>query len=108
VATNIEKVQLLIGDTGATQFTVAQIQIFLDMATESVLLAASFALESWAASLTDGLASEKIGDYAYTKKSVENKISLAKKYREEDSATPVLEIGEMDLTYGSGITEEGD
>lgn len=98
MATNIEQVQLLIGDTTATQFTTVQIQVFLDMASDSIFLAASYALEAWAASLTDGLTSEKIGDYAYTKKEADTKINLAKKYREEDANNPYLTWSEMDLT----------
>ena len=102
--TDIEKVRLLIGDTGSVKFTDAQIQAFLDMASDSILLAASLALEAWAASLTDSLTSEHIGDYAYTKKGAENKIALAKKYRDEESTNPAFEISEMDLAE----TEEDD
>ena len=105
--TDIEKVRLLIADTGSVQFTDAQIQAFLDMGG-SILMAASYALEAWAASLAEGLTSEKIGDYSYTKKSAENMINLAKKFREEDAMTPSLDWAEMDLTYGSGITVEED
>lgn len=106
--TDIEKVRLLIGDTGSIQFTDAQIQAFLDLAGGSILLAASYALEAWAASITDTYNSERIGDYSYTKKDAENKITLAKKYREEESTTPVFEWAEIDLTCGSGITVEED
>lgn len=98
MATAIEKVRLLIADTGSIQFTDAQIQIFLDMASNSILLAASYALEAWAASLTDSLKSEKIGDYAYTKDEAGKKIALAKKYKEEDATTPYSAWAEMDLT----------
>ena len=103
MATSIEQVQLLIGDTTATQFTVAQIQVFLDMGGGSVLLGASYALEAWAASLTDDYDAEKIGDYSYTNKKAANKTALAKKYRDEDASNPYLTWAEMDLT---GITEE--
>jgi hypothetical protein len=98
MATAIEKVRLLIGDTGSVQFIDDQILIFLDMASNSILLAASYALEAWAASLTDSLTSERIGDYAYTKKSVDDKMALAKKYREEDASSPYLTWAEMNLT----------
>lgn len=108
MATNVEKVQLLIGDTGATQFTVAQIQTFLDMAGESVLRAASYALEAWAASLTDSLKSEKIGDYSYTQDAASSKTALAKKYMDEDINSVALDWSEMDLTAGSSITSEDD
>ena len=110
IDTNRGKVRLLIGDTNASdyQFEDDEIDAFLSMASSTLLLAASYALESWAASLTDGLASEKIGDYAYTKKSMENKMALAKKYRQEDAEKPYLTWAEMDLSRGSGITVEED
>ena len=108
MATAIDKVRLLIGDTGSVQYTDAQIQIFLDMALDSVLLAASYALEAWAATLTDSYTSEKIGDYAYTKKETENKITLAKKYREEDASTPYLTWAEMDLSGVEDTTIDKD
>jgi len=106
--TDIEKVRLLIGDTGSVQFTDAQIQAFLDMASGSILLAASYALEAWASTLTGDMKSEKIGDYAYTKDDAAAKTALAKKYRDEDAENPYLTWAEFDLTYGSGITAEED
>ncbi len=95
--TDILKVRLLIADTDSVQYTDPQIQAFLDMASGSILLAASYALEAWAASLTENVLSEKIGDYAYTKKGAENKMALAKKYREEDAASPYMTWAEMNL-----------
>lgn len=110
VTTNRGKVRLLIHDvdTVSCNFTDTEIDAFLAMASDSILMAASYALESWAASVTDSLTSEKIGDYAYTKKDAETKMALAKKYREEDATSPYLTWAEMDLTYGSGITAEED
>jgi len=96
--TDIEKVRLLIADTGSVQFTDAQIQAFLDMAGGSILIAAAYALESWAASLTGSLTSEKIGDYAYTKKEAEGKATLAKEYKRQEAETPYLTWAEMNLT----------
>ncbi len=106
--TDIEKVRLLIGDTGSVQFTDAQIQAFLDMASSDILMASSYALEAWAASITSSLKSEKIGDYAYTMDDAGNKIKLAEKYSKEASMKPYMTWSEMDLTYGSGITAEED
>ncbi len=107
---DIARVRLMISDTNAAdyQFEDAEITAFLTLANSSLLLASSYALESWAASLTDGLAAEKIGDYSYQKKSVENKMALAKKYREEDATSPVFEWSEWNLAAGSGITAEED
>ena len=106
--TDIDKVRLLIGDTGSIQFTDAQIQAFLDMSGGSVLTAAGYALEAWAASITGGLTSEKIGDYAYTSKDAENKLKLAMEYKKQDAEKPYLTWAEIDLTFGSGITAEED
>lgn len=106
--TDIDKVRLLIGDTGSIQFTDAQIQIFLDLASGSVLTAAGFALEAWAASITGGLTSEKIGDYAYSKKDAEQKLELAKEYKKEDASKPYLTWAEMDLTSVHDGVEMGE
>ena len=100
--TAIGKVRLLINDTDITPITDAQfsdeeIQVFLDMANQSLLTAAGFALEAWASALTDSLLSEKIGDYAYTKKDAENKLKLAKEYKEQDASKPYFTWAEMDL-----------
>ena len=96
--TTIEQVRLLIGDTGSVQYTDAQIQAFLDMAKNSIFLAAALALESWAATLTESASSEKIGDYAYTKKSADNKLKLAATYRENAAKTPAMTWAEMDFS----------
>jgi len=103
LSNQIGKIRLLIGDTDIVPITDAQfsdeeIQVFLDMALQSLLAAASYALESWASTLTAGLTSEKIGDYAYTQKNAENKMALAKKYRDEDSMTPALGWGSFNFT----------
>lgn len=99
MATAIEKVRLLIGDTESVQFTDdAQIQMFLDMASNSIYVAAALALESWAASLADAITTEKIGDYSYSKQSAARKLTLAKQYREVDAKTPYLTWAELDLT----------
>jgi len=98
LSTDIGKVRLLISDTVApSHFTDEEIQVFLTLNGESVYPAAAAALESWAASITDSATSEKIGDYAYSKKNVDNKLALADKYRTIDASTPVFEIASMDL-----------
>lgn len=100
LATDIGKVRLLISDTdvAAAYFTDEEITAFLTMASDSVRLAAAYALEAWAASLTGSMESEKIGDYAYTKKQAANKLALAERYRKTESETPYLTWAEMDLT----------
>jgi len=63
----------------------------------TVNLAAAQALEAWAASLSDSMTSESIGDYSYSKKSVSNKLELAKTLRQNDDNNPVMTWAEMDL-----------
>ena len=110
ITTDRGKVRRLVNDISEVSCTFpdTEIDAFLSMASGSILLAASYAAEARAASLTDGLTSEKIGDYAYTKKEAENWLALAKKYREEDASIPYSTWAEMDLTCGSGITTEED
>ena len=110
LATDIGKVRLLISDTVAltAHFTDEEITVFLTLASSVVYLAAALALESWATSLSESADSERIGDYAYTKKQVANKLALAERYRQVEAETPAMAWSEMDLTCGSGITEEED
>lgn len=100
LATNIGKVRLLISDNveATAHFTDEEITSFLTMASNSINLAAAFALEAWAAALTESAESEKIGDYAYTKKQAANKLALAERYRKAEAETPYLTWAEMDLT----------
>lgn len=101
ITTEIGQVRRLINDTDVTpasdaQFTNEEIQFFLDLGG-SVLMAASKALESWAATYSASPDSETIGDYSYKQGAVKNFIALADKYAKQDATTPVLEISEMDL-----------
>lgn len=110
---DISKVRLLIGDrdvlpTTDAQFSDEEIQVFLAMASNSLLIAAGYALEAWASAITDSLLSEKIGDYSYTKKDAEAKLKLAKEYKEQAASMPYMTWTELDLTRGSGITVEED
>ena len=109
LTTDRGKVRLMISDITAAdyQFEDDEIDAFIAMGV-SLLLSASYALESWAASLSGDMSAEKIGDYSYSKKAVENKTMLAKKYRDEDAKTPYLTWSEMNLSGGSAITAEED
>ena len=103
IATDIGKVRLLIGDTDVTpatdaHFTDEEIQAFLTLYGD-VLMAASYLLESWAASLAGTLSSEHIGDYSYSNPVVTNKMDLAKKYRNEANTQPASDIAEWDFAY---------
>ena len=113
LATDIGRVRLLIHDKVNTSlnpahFSDAEITQFLAMAAGSLLIASAYALESWAASLTGDPTSEKIGDYAYTKKEAETKIKMAIEYKKQESETPYLTWAEMDLSGVEDTTIDED
>lgn len=107
--TDVGKVRLLIDDKveATAHFTDEEIETFLSLAGDSVLLAAALALEAWATSLSETAESEKIGDYSYTNKLVEKKLALAKQYRELEATSPVFDIASMDLVT-TPETEESE
>jgi len=95
--TDIAKVRLLINDrTTPYNFSDEEIQAFLDMDSD-IYLAAALALEAWAAEYTLVENSEKLGDYSYTKKQVENMLALAKQYRSGSGSSSVIDYAGMDL-----------
>jgi len=110
---NISKVRLLIGDTDIVpttdaQFSDEEIGVFLTMASNSLLIAAGYALEAWASAISDSLLSEKIGDYAYTKKDADTKLKLAAEYKKQDAENPYLTWAEMDLSGVEDTTVSED
>jgi len=56
------------------------------------------ALESWAGSLTESTESEKIGDYSYSRKSADNKLKLAARYRQQDVEMPSMAWASFNFT----------
>lgn len=107
ITTDRGKVRLLIGDTvdAGHQFEDAEIDVFLTMAANVILIAAAYALEAWAATESAALDSEKVGDYAYTRGAVNKKITLAKEYKREaqlaidaEASAPYFTWAEMDLS----------
>ena len=103
ISTDIGKVRLLISDTSTTaaHFTDDEIQFFLSLYPGSYRLPAAQALEAWASSLAQNADSERIGDYSYTKKQVQNMIVLAEKLRNTENTQPAMDWAEMDFTtYG--------
>ncbi len=96
---DIAKVRLLINDKSEPyHFSDEEIQFFLDTAGNSVYLAAAMALEAWSASLSESIDSEKIGDYSYSKKSVDNKLKLAERYRQQDAEAPAMDWTSFNFT----------
>ena len=98
--TDTEKVRLLIGDpAGVSQhFSDAELQVFLDLAGNSIFLAAAYALKAWASALSELVDSERIGDYGYTKKQVDNKLKLAENYEKQAASTPAMAIASFNFT----------
>jgi len=120
ITDNIGKVRLLIGDTDIVpttdaQFSDEEIQVFLTMASNVLLIAAAYALEAWAATESAALDSEKIGDYAFTRGAVNKKITLAKEYKKEAAdaleaaaKVPYLTWAEMNLSGVEDTTIDED
>jgi hypothetical protein len=100
ITTDRGKVRLLIGDIidVGHHFEDDEIDAFLTMSSNSILIAAGYALEAWASALTDSLTSESIGDYAYTKKDAETKRALALEYKKQEAESPILDWGSFNLT----------
>jgi hypothetical protein len=95
--TDIEKVRLKIGAVISATFTDDQIQAFLDM-EGSVNLAAAAAIESWAAAAVSGAESEKIGDYSYSRKSIDNALALAERLRTAEAEIPAIDWASFNFT----------
>ena len=113
LTTDIGKVRLLIGDTDIVpttdaQFSDEELQVFLTMASGSLLIAAGYALEAWASAITDSLLSERIGDYSYTRKDADTKLKLAMEYKKQDAEKPYLTWAEMDLSGVEDTTIDED
>lgn len=110
-ATDIGKIRLLIGDTDVTpatdaHFTDEELQVLLDLGG-TIYLASALALEGWASTLTETVDSERIGDYSYTKKSADNKMKLAERYRSVDATEPAVAWAGLNIT-NIEETEEGE
>ena len=94
----IDQVRLTIGDkTVPYNFTDAEIQHFLDTYSDDVNLASAAALEAWAAQYMTSPTAEKIGDYSYAKKTVDNMLALAAKLKTATAMTPAQDWATMDL-----------
>lgn len=112
ITTTVGQIRLIIGDTDIDPtsdavFTDEELAYFYTTAG-SVNLAAAMALKAWAVKYTASPDSEKIGDYAYTQKTVDKMLKMATKLIDDEASTPYLTWAEMDLTEGSGITAEED
>jgi len=110
ITTDIGIIRLLIGDNDIVpptdaHFTDEELQVFLTL-TGDVYLAAAMALQAWAATLSASATSERIGDYSYTKKTVDNMLALAAQLTIASTSGPVMDWAEPDLCidlYGEEI-----
>jgi len=100
ITTLVGKVRLIIGDTDITNnvFTDEEIEYFLGENDGNINLAAADTLEAWMAKYATSPDSEKIGDYAYTQKTIANMNKLRNELRTKVESTPYLTWSEMDLT----------
>ena len=109
ITTIVGKIRLVIGDTTTPGvFSDEELTYFLTVNANDINLAAADVLEAWIAKYTTNPDSEKIGDYSYTQNIVAHMNKLAKELRAKAEDAPCQTWAEMDLTYGSGITEESD
>ena len=110
---DIARLRLMIGDTDIVpttdaKFTDEELQEFITQAGGSIIGAAITALEAWMGSLSRELKSEKIGDYSYTRNTIEHMQKLKDQLIEKDTSTPVLEIASMDLSGVEDTTIDED
>ena len=111
ITTDRGKVRLIINDIASPVgciFQDLEIDTFLSMHSGNINLAAAEALGAWAAKYALLPDSEKIGDYAYTQKTIANMNKLKKELEEKDASTPVLEIASMDLSGVEDTTIDED
>ncbi|GAG58803.1 unnamed protein product, partial [marine sediment metagenome] len=97
ITTDVGKVRLTTSDKDLTDviFTDEEIEVFLDAQSNNIYLASADLMEAWANSYAASAASEKIGDYAYTQKIVENMRNQAKQLRERAITEPSGAAAEM-------------
>jgi len=110
ITTNIGKVRLVTGDNDIANevFTDAEITYFLGLHSNNINMASVDVLEAWAAKYATNADNEKIGDYSYSQKIHDKLLSQASMLKAKEDSTPIIDWAEMDLTEGSGITEEED
>ena len=108
ITTIVGKIRLVIGDTTSPGvFTDEELTYFYT--TEGTInMASAMAARAWAAKYTANADNEKIGDYSYAQTIVAKMLKLAETLEAKEESKPAQAWAEMDLTYGSGITEEED
>ena len=110
IANNVGKIRLIKADTDVEPasdavFTDEELTYFYTTMS-SINLAAAMALEAWAAKYTASPDSEKIGDYAYTMKAIENMNKLKKELEDKDASTPYFTWSELNLSGAETTVSE--
>lgn len=106
ITTTVGKIRLIISDKDITNYIFTDEELtYFYTAEGSVNLAAAAALEAWAASYGANADSEKIGDYSYTQKIIDNMMKLAKSLRDAEAFSPLSDWAEMDLADAEEDTE---
>ncbi len=103
IGNNVGKVRLTIGDNVLTdaQFTDEELSYFLFVNSDSINMASSDALKSWAASYGQNAASENLGDYSYTQKIIADMLSMSQRLRDNETSVPAglaAEVAQTDFT----------
>lgn len=95
--TDIEKIRLKIGDKSAPYvFTDEELTEFYT-AAGSINLASADALEAWASTYGANADSERIGDYNYSQRIIDNMLKLAERLRKTEAETPAIDWASLDL-----------
>ncbi len=110
---DIARLRLQIGDTDIVpttdaQFSDEELQEFLTQAGGSIIGAAITALEAWMGALSRELKSEKIGDYSYTRNSIDQMQKLKDQLIKKEASTPYLTWAEMNLSGVEDTTIDED
>ena len=108
LTTTTGQIRLVIGDTDTDNALLTDEEIAFFYSSEgSVTLGAAAASEAIAAKYAANATGETIGDYAYTSKTMDHYLSLAKRLRDlaDTSLTPAMDFAEMDLIHVTEDTE---
>lgn len=97
INTDVGKVRIAIGDTVLAdyKFTDEEIEYFLSINSSNTNMASAAALEAWASSYGQNAAGERLGDYSYTQKIMENMLALAKRLRSFEMSVPAGAAAEV-------------